>query len=401
MRVRDVFVRLRDRLLETGDRRRPAWRAPLPDRAANAASRPDTEAPEILSVPAIREGPFALRIIAVILICHTLYFAAPLLAPIAFAVLLSMLFAPLVSGLERLHVPRSAGAATVVLAAMGTAVLAVVLLAGPAQNWIERAPDGLRRIEEKIAPLKRALSKATEHLQEATQGATPDNAPQRVVIVRPALADFVLGSPHFITPALSVFILVFFLLAAGDVFLRKLVTIIPTFKEKKRTVEIIRAIEDDISYYLLTFAAVNVGLGIVMGLVTAVLGISNPLLWGTLVAILNFIPYIGSVASMIILTMVGFMSFDSVPMALAAPASMLALSALSAEIVTPLVLGRALRLNPVAIFIAILFWGWMWGIVGVLLAVPLLATVKIVCERLEPLASIAKFLTQYDEADET
>jgi predicted PurR-regulated permease PerM len=208
------------------------------------------------------------------------------------------------------------------------------------------------------------------------------------------LGDLLLaGTPHVVASILSTTILVYFLLVAGDVFLRKLVNVIPTFRDKKRAVDITRQIEADISFYLLNFTLVNVGLGVAMAIVTAFLGMPNPLLWGVLVAVLNFVPYAGAIASTAMLAMVGLQTFDSVPQALAAPAILVGLVALSAEVVTPYVLGRGLLLNPVAIFIAIMLWGWLWGIVGVLLAVPLLASFKIICERVEPLHPIAEFLT--------
>jgi predicted PurR-regulated permease PerM len=138
---------------------------------------------------------------------------------------------------------------------------------------------------------------------------------------------------------------------------------------------------------------VNVTLGVVMAAVTGVLGIPNPLLWGAVVGLLNFVPYVGALTSVAILTLVGVQTFDSVPQALAAPTVLLFLVVVSAEVITPFVLGRGLQLNPVAIFVAILLWGWLWGIIGVLLAVPLLASFKIICERVEPLHPIAEFLT--------
>jgi predicted PurR-regulated permease PerM len=182
-------------------------------------------------------------------------------------------------------------------------------------------------------------------------------------------------------------------LASGDVFLRKLVTVIPTFQDKKRAVEITRQIETDISFYLLSFTSVNVGLGVAMTVAAASLGMPNPLLWGVVVAVLNFVPYVGALSSMAILAMVGVQTFDSLAMAAAAPAILLILVALTAEVIMPMVLGRGLLLNPVAIFIAIMLWGWLWGIVGVLLAVPLLASFKIICERVESLHGVAEFLT--------
>ena len=351
---------------------------------------------------AVRQGLLAIKVIAVILVFYTLYFAASLFIPIVCATLLSIVLGPLVQKLEHLRLPRPAAATIVVLASISTLAVGAMLLAGPAEIWLEKAPDALRRIEQKIEPITRrleTLSQAREKLQEAGQSGVEKN-PQKVVIVRPALMDIVVGTPHALAPGISVFILMFLLLVAGDIFLRKLIGIIPTFKEKKRTVEIIRAMEGDISYYLLTFALLNVGMGIAMGIITALLGIPNAFLWATLVAILNCVPYVGPLVSMAILTVAGFATFDNSSTALAAPGMMLLLSVFSAQVVAPLVLGRGLRLNPVAIFISIMLWGWLWGIIGVLLAVPLLASFKIVCERVDPLAPLAEFLTLYTPKNE-
>ena len=130
-----------------------------------------------------------------------------------------------------------------------------------------------------------------------------------------------------------------------------------------------------------------------MAIVTGLLGMPNPLHWGAVVAILNFVPYVGAVTSMVILELVCVQSFDSLGLALAAPVILLVLVGLTAEVVTPMVLGRGLLLNPVAIFIAIMLWGWLWGLAGVLLAVPMLASFNIICERVEPLNGVAEFLT--------
>lgn len=338
----------------------------------------------------------ALNVIAVLLVFCALYFAASLLVPIASAVLLSMMLTPPVQFLERFHVPRPLASALVVLSVMALLAGGLFALAAPAKSWIEKAPQSLHQIQKKLQGFTKPfddIKKATDQLQE--QARTPENAgPQEVRVVRPALADIVLlGSPQVIGAGLSVTILLFFLLASGDVFLRKLVTVIPTFSDKKRAVDITRQIETDISFYLLSFTSVNVGLGLAMAIVTAVLGMPNPLLWGAVVATLNFVPYVGALTSMVILGMVGAQTFDSLTMALAAPAILLVLVALTAEVVMPMVLGRGLLLNPVAIFIAIMLWGWLWGIVGVLLAVPLLASFKIICERVEPLHGVAEFLT--------
>jgi predicted PurR-regulated permease PerM len=338
----------------------------------------------------------ALTVIAVLVAFYTLYFAASLLVPIAAAVLLSMLLAPAVQFLERLHVPRLLASAVVVIGTVGFTGAGITALAGPAQSWIEKGPESLQKMEHRLFAIRRPLEdikKATDQLEQATE-AVGQSGPQEVRVVQPALTDLVLsGTPQAVASIISVTILVYFLLASGDVFLRKLVTVIPTFHDKKRAVEITRQIETDISFYLLSVTSMNVGLGVAMAVATAILGIPNPLLWGALVAVLNFVPYVGALTSMAILAMVGIQTFDSLPQALAAPGILLVLVIISAEVITPFVLGRGLLLNPVAIFIAILLWGWLWGIVGVLLAVPLLASFKIVCERVEPLHPIGEFLT--------
>lgn len=342
-------------------------------------------------------GPtLALNVIAVLLVFGMLYFAASLLAPIAGAVLLSMMLSPLVRFWERRGLARPLASALVVLGLIGALTTGLFALAAPAKSWIERAPQSLHQIQQKLQGFTKPfddIKKAADQLQEPARNGV-NSGPQEVRVVRPALFDTVLlGSPQVIGAGLSVVVLLYFLLASGDVFLRKLVTVIPTFHDKKRAVEITRQIETDISFYLISFTSVNVGLGVAMTVVTACLGMPNPLLWGVVVAILNFVPYVGALSSMTILAMVGVQTFDSLAMAAVAPAILLVLVALTAEVITPMVLGRGLLLNPVAIFIAIMLWGWLWGLVGVLLAVPMLASFKIICERVEKLHGVAEFLT--------
>ena len=359
------------------------------------AGSPEYDLPPSAIWPAIAPS-IALNVIAVLLVFCVLYFAASLLVPIAAAVLLSMMLAPPVQLLEKLRLPRPFASALVVLSLMASLGAGIFALAGPAKTWIETAPQTLHRLQEKLHGVTKPfddIKKATDQLAEQTR-AVDAKGPQEVRVVRPALLDTVLlGSPQVIGSVLSVSILLFFLLASGDVFLRKLVTVIPTFRDKKRAVDITRQIENDISFYLLNFTLVNVGLGVALAIATALLGLPNPLLWGAIVAVLNFVPYIGAIASMAILAIAGLQTFDSLAIALAAPAILLVLVGIAAEVVTPMVLGRGLQLNPVAIFIAIMLWGWLWGIVGVLLAVPLLVSFKIICERVEPLHGVAEFLT--------
>lgn len=352
------------------------------------------ESNEPSSLPASRAS-LASTVVAVLLLFYTFYFAAPVLVPIAAAVLLSMLLAPVVQLLERLRIPRMPASAIVVLSVVCLLVAGMIALAGPAKIWVERTAQSLQTLEHKFRTTTKPIEdikKATGQIKEAAVAADPPV--QEVRVAGPAIGDLLLSAtPRVAGSVLSTTILVYFLLVTGDVFLRKLVNVIPTFRDKKRAVDITRQIETDISFYLLNFTLVNVGLGVAVAIVTALLGLPNPLLWGVLVAVLNFVPYVGAMVSMVMLAMVGLQTFDSVAQALVAPAILAGLVAISAEVVTPYVLGRGLLLNPVAIFIAIMLWGWLWGIVGVLLAVPLLASFKIICERVEPLNPLAEFLT--------
>jgi len=188
------------------------------------------------------------------------------------------------------------------------------------------------------------------------------------------------------------FTLLYFLLAAGDLFLRKLIKVLPSLSDKKRAVEIARQIESDISAYLTTVTAINVVLGLAVWGIMALIGIPNPLLWGVLAMVTNYIPYLGAVVMLAILAMVGFLTFDDVGQALLAPGAFVGLNILESYILTPVVLGRRLTLNPVVIVLGLTFWGWLWGIAGALLAVPIMVVFKIFCDHSEPLAPIGEFL---------
>jgi predicted PurR-regulated permease PerM len=368
--------------------------AELRSRNETALAGPSAAIDDLL--PSVVGQGVAITTIAVLAVFCALYLAAALLIPIATAILLSMLLAPAVQVFEKLRIPRLVASTVAVVTMVVFIGGAIAALAGPAESWIEKGPESVQKLERGLIGLWKPLegiNKVTDQIREATS-AKVSAGPQEVRVVQPALTDLVLsGTPQATASIISVVILTCLLLASGDVFLRKLVTVIPTFHDKKRVVEITRQIETDISFYLLNFTLINAGLGISMALVTALLGIPNPLLWGALVAVLNFVPYVGALASTAVLAMVGIQTFDTLTLALAAPAIFFVLVSISAEVITPIILGRGLQLNPVAIFIAILLWGWLWGIVGVLLAVPLLASFKIVCERVEPLHPLAEFLT--------
>jgi predicted PurR-regulated permease PerM len=352
--------------------------------------------PAAFTDPVRSRGSLAITGIFVLLVFYTIYFAAPVLIPITVAFLLSMLFSPFVDRLERIRIPRVLGSAVIMLAFVGFLATAVISLAGPAQEWVAKLPANFKSIEEKLKIIKRPLQdfqKATEQLESATRFSERP-VRQKVEIQRPGmLEDIFSGTQRVIASVGVILILTFSLLASGDLILRKLVTVIPTLEDKRRAVEIMRSIQRDISYYLSAVTVINLGLGISVGLVAWALGIPNAALWGAVTAVLAFAPYVGSVAITAILTLVSMIEYDTFSQALVLPAIFLLLSAMVQSIVVPFVLGRRLLLSPVAIFIAIILWGWMWGIVGALIAVPVLASVKIICERFQALRPVAEFLT--------
>jgi predicted PurR-regulated permease PerM len=192
---------------------------------------------------------------------------------------------------------------------------------------------------------------------------------------------------------LTMVILLYFLLAYVGVFLAKLIKLMPTLSDKKRAVTIAYQIQAQISRYLFTITMINVGLGITVGTTVGFLGLPNPILWGVLVAVLNFVPYLGALTGICCMLLGALLSFDSLGFALIFPATYLAFAILEGNFITPFVMGRSLTLNPVLVLLSLTFWGWIWGIIGVILAVPILAAFKIFCTHVEPMEPLAEFMS--------
>jgi predicted PurR-regulated permease PerM len=214
------------------------------------------------------------------------------------------------------------------------------------------------------------------------------------VVKRSALTEaFLTQGPEFVASAVVMLILLYFLLAYDGVFLEKIIRVAPRLEDKKRALSIMRTIEAHISRYLLTITAINIGLGFAVGVTVHFLGLRNPIMWGVMVALLNYVPYLGALTGIICMTLGAVLSFDSLGYAMIFPASYLTLAVLEGNFITPFILGKSLTLNPVLILVALAFWGWMWGISGMILAVPILAAFKIFCDHIEPMAPIAEFMS--------
>ena len=328
---------------------------------------------------------------------YTMYFMRAMLLPLVLALLLSYLLVPLVRGLARIKIRPLFGSAIVLVALISGIVYAVSLLSEPASGWIEKAPYSLQQLKLKLLPLKKPIEKVAQASGEIDKLTTTDEEqakPQAVVVKRSALAEvFFTQGPEFVASAVVMFILLYFLLAYDGVFLAKIIRVVPRLGDKKLAVAMVRDIEDHISRYLLTITAINIGLGLAVGVTVHFLGLPNPVMWGVMVALLNYVPYLGALTGIICMTLGAALSFDSLGYAMIFPASYLTLAVLEGNFVTPMVLGRSLTLNPVLILISLAFWGWMWGISGMILAVPILATFKIFCDHIEPMAPVAEFMS--------
>jgi len=348
---------------------------------------------EMLRTVQIRS--IGITLLLVLAVLYTLYFARAFILPIVFAVLLSFLFNPVVRALTRIYIPLAIGAALVILATLGAVGLGAYKLSGPAQEWMARAPQALTSASAKLKGLREPVEQMTrtaERIEEATDvdGGAP--APQ-VVVQGPSLVSKVFGTTQALLAfLLEVILLLYFLLAAGDLFLQKLIKVLPQFRDKKKAVRIARETEDSISTYLFTVAILNVGEGVVLAAVLWLLDMPNPLLWGALAAVLEFIPYLGAFIMVAILTLVALTTLDGIGYALLVPASFLLLNLIQSNVISPLMLGRRLALNPVAIFVGLAFWWWIWGLPGAFIAVPLIAAFKIFCDHIETLAPIGEFL---------
>jgi predicted PurR-regulated permease PerM len=325
---------------------------------------------------------------------YTLYFTRDFILPIVLALLLTFLLRPVVRVLKKIKIPEVVGAALVLIVLLGVAGYGTVRVSIPAAEWMYKAPERLRKIELQVQPLRKLLdeaSKAAEELKKIATTGTKDAV--EVEIKRPGFTDAVLtGTQEVLIKSSVMFILLYFLLASGDLFQHKLGRLFSEKSRKTRILEITREVERKISRYLLTVALVNTLMGISLGIGMYLVGMPNPVLWGVMAGFLVFIPYIGPLIGISIVSLVALLTFDSLGRILLVPAIYFVLETLQGQFLTPMILGFRLALNPVAIFISLIFWGWIWGITGALLAVPILTVFKIFCDHTKALAPVGEFL---------
>jgi predicted PurR-regulated permease PerM len=324
-----------------------------------------------------------------------LYLAREIVVPIMLALLLALLLWPILRRLRRLQVPDIVSAflcILIVVLLFGTAMLTVVR---QGQRWLAEAPQTVERVRNML-PQESGPLKHLKDAAEAVQGlAQPEPArtplPVEVQSAEPAYA-IIGASGHFLGAAVVVFVVAFFLLAFSDTLLKQAVESRPSFAEKRNVVELVHNIESGISRYLATITIINVGLGIVTALTLWQLGVPNPVLWGVLATTLNYVPHVGAFLCMAILFFVGAVAHQSLWAGAGVAGAFAVITAVESYLVTPLTLSKSLQLSPLAVILAVLFWGWLWGIPGALMAAPLLTVMKIICDQFEPLATLGVVL---------
>jgi predicted PurR-regulated permease PerM len=330
----------------------------------------------------------------VLAVFYTLHLAQAFFLPIVLAILLDFLLSPLVRALRRVGLPEPVGAGVVILGLVATLGLGIYYLARPAADYVALAPQGIERVREKIESMRGSVAQVTEAAEqvERVTDVGGEDAPT-VEIKGPSLTKQLFGgTAAFLSAATVVIFLTYFLLAVGDLFLQKLVAVLPQFKDKRVAVTIMRETEAQISLYLFTTTLINLGVGVVTGIVMYLLGMPNAVLWGVVAMVLNFVPYVGAVANMVLLALAGLVTFEDTGRALLVPGAFLALNLVESNLVTPVIYGNRMRLNTVALFIGLVFWWYIWGVAGAILAVPMMAAFKIACDHIESLSPIGEFL---------
>jgi predicted PurR-regulated permease PerM len=351
------------------------------------------EVPEGMPLPADPKAVF-LGGLFVLALLATAYVASEIVLPLVFAIVLKLLLQPAMRMVERLRVPRILAALLLILALFGTIIGLGTAISGPAGTWAAKLPEGIPRLQERLIFMRGPIDTLQRFLQQVEDfgGAAP--SPNAAASARgpTLLTRLFTGTRNFASGFFTTMLFLFFLLVSGDIFLHRLVEILPRFSGKRQVVEISQHIESDISAYLVTITVMNAAVGVAMALAMWLTGVGDPILWGTVAFLLNYVPILGTAVGALIFLLAGLLTVDTVWQALLPAGLYLGLHLIEGQTVTPMLLARRFTLNPVLVIISLVFWFWMWGIPGAILSVPMLAITKIICDRIRPLAAFGHFL---------
>jgi predicted PurR-regulated permease PerM len=354
---------------------------------------PVLPADEVVSLPLpLNSRTFFSGGIFVILLFASLKMTSAISLPIVVAFVLRLVLHPVARFLERIRVPRMFASLLILVTLLaGLGVIGMWIIA-PASDWVEKMPRGIARIQNNLGFISSSLDGAKEIMSKAEDLTNGEN-PVPVAVQGSRLSDKVfVGAQAFVSGVFMTALVLFFLLVSGDTFLRKLVEALPRFKDKRKVVDLTLQIEQNVSAYLLTITFMNALIGVATGLIMWAFGIPNPLLWGTVAFLLNYIPIMGPIIMLTIILFVALITTNSLNAALMPMAAYLFIRTTEGSVITPMLVAKQFTLNPVLVIVSIFFWYWMWGIPGAILAMPILAVLKITCDRIERFAPLGHFL---------
>ena len=370
--------------------------------------------PHVLLQLPVDVRSMALVVLTVLAILAVLRWASAFFIPLMLSLVFSYALSPLVDWLARWKVPRAVSAAVLILGILGGAGGAGYSLSDDAADLITSLPQAARKVRDSMrsgprqkqaGTLETVQQAATELQKAAEEAGGPSTAPAqnrnvaRVIVEKPRfdlrqyLWSGTLGLVSVLAQAVLVTFLTYFMLISGDTFRRKLVKIAgPGLAEKKLTVQALDEINAQMQRYLLVQLLASVGKGVSIGIVFGIIGLKHAAVWGVAAAVLNLVPYIGSVAVAAAAALVAFLQFGSIDMALLVGGVATVINVIEGYLLVPWATSRANRMNAVAVFIGVLAWGWLWGVWGLLLGIPILMAVKAVCDRVDHLKPVGELL---------
>jgi predicted PurR-regulated permease PerM len=376
--------------------------APAVAAAPQADSGSDETASAPLRAAAVTKTTPVQIVLIVLGVVAFLYFARPVVLPVFLACVAGMALKPLIRWSSYGHIPPALSAAIVLCLLVAAVGIGFFQLGRPALAWVNEAPQHMTKLRQrfqKIFPRAVRISQAAAAVNNL--GATEEEKKEEqkqvptVEVKDSRGASSILNwTGTFLAGVGETLVLLYLLLASGDLFLQKLVRVMPTLHDKKSAVEISHEIQQNISNYLFSVSLINIGLGLVVSGGLYFMGVPNAAMWGMFVAVVNFVPYFGPVAGVIVLGTVGFLTFDTFWQAFLPPAWYLLLHTLEANLITPVLLGRRFTLNPVVIFVSLIFWTWLWGVPGALLSVPILVSIKVICDRVPAMSPVSELLSR-------
>jgi predicted PurR-regulated permease PerM len=361
---------------------------PAPAEAQAGAERPARPRPR---------ASVALMVLATLAVGYTLWAAQDLVLPVLLAIFFALVGNPILRLLQRLWVPRFVGAILILSLGMFATVQLGRQLVVPAAEWVRQVPGQVRDLAPKLRSLVKPVREANKAAENIARAAGGENTATPVQVVKTEVNDpykALTSTPKLLTSVLAVLLLTFFFMVYGQSLQRNAIALLPGRQQKRLTVEILQSIEHEISRYVLTISIINVVFGLVFAAVLTYLQVpvDEALLWGTMAALLNFAPYVGPLIGIAIMLVMGFVAFHD-PLHSLLPAGIyLLLHTLEGQLITPIILGRRMALSPLILILGLMVFGSMWGIIGLLLAVPLLVCVKLVLAKVEGMEGWARLL---------